>query len=347
MIDTNYTMSLSRLQITLWTVLALSAYLIIFFTRLTGLNDVQKLASNDPLVAQCAQRLTQPQVQSQTQIPITTTQKIDMPIAVETCGGGALQIVFPEALLLAMGISLASFAGSTLVDSNKQKEGKFLTSMKQAVDDAAKALEEAKAEQAKADKELNALKQENASDWGKKISEAKEKLKTASAQAAKDKLEDEIADLEMQKQTAVEQAQKVWDAAQKKVNAAKEALDAVTKKQQEIELQSSGSLFKNTGDTPREAAQKAKFSDLFQGVEVGNHNFIDMSRVQMFFFTMVIIIAYAAQVNTLLHDPAALRHPLGVTLPPFSESMNILLGFSHSAYLAIKNVDHTTGQTDK
>src|SRR5262245_21723061 len=78
LIDTRNKMSLSRLQITLWTILVLSAYLMVAFPRIEAM------------------------------VRGTLTQK------------QALEIVFPEELLLAMGISAASFAGANLINNNKK-----------------------------------------------------------------------------------------------------------------------------------------------------------------------------------------------------------------------------------
>ena len=47
----------------------------------------------------------------------------------------------------------------------------------------------------------------------------------------------------------------------------------------------------------------------------------------------------------LLADLTILRHPLGVEFPPFSNSLNTLLGISHSGYLAVKTVDQTKTQS--
>lgn len=87
---------------------------------------------------------------------------------------------------------------------------------------------------------------------------------------------------------------------------------------------------------------QAQWVDLFRGEEIGNYRLIDMSKVQMFFFTVMIILAYGASVIALLYSGSSvLRNPLGVEYPSFSNSLNALLGFSHGAYLSVKTVDHT------
>jgi hypothetical protein len=90
-----------------------------------------------------------------------------------------------------------------------------------------------------------------------------------------------------------------------------------------------GTLYAN------KSMQDASFSDIFQGDEVGNTSFIDVAKVQMFFFTMVTLVGYGAAVFHLLRgtDHSA--------MPAVSEGMIALLGISHAGYLASKVSDHT------
>ncbi len=327
LIDSNYTMSLSRLQITLWTVLALSAYLIIFLTRLGGLSDFESLKAKNPpdaLIAECAQRLDKPIAQ----------------LTAEACGSGALQIIFPPELILAMGISLTSFAGSSLIDSKKQKEHRFILTTTNAVESAKTALKNAEAH--KADLQRKSEDKKAILD-GYKDEREKIRKQLAAATAAPDlaKLQadiDEKDDLIAGAQEEYDNVIKVLTDAEEKRKGAEQQLQQALDQQQKAQAQSAGLLYKNT------EAKQASLMDLFAGVEIGNHGIIDMSRVQMFFFTIIVVLAYAVQINALLQEPAALRHPLGISFPTFSESLNVLLGVSHGTYLSVKTVDHTTTQ---
>ncbi len=84
----------------------------------------------------------------------------------------------------------------------------------------------------------------------------------------------------------------------------------------------------------------ASFADLFEGDEVGNTAYVDLAKVQMFYFTVILGAAYVA---TLLPLFAKLRtDPSSVNeLPALSEGMVALLGISHAGFLASKGVDHT------
>lgn len=88
----------------------------------------------------------------------------------------------------------------------------------------------------------------------------------------------------------------------------------------------------------------ARFTDLFQGDEVGNTTHVDLSKVQMFLFTVVAIFAFAAMITKGLRhlpaDPAKMAEALK-QLPLLPEGLVALLGISHAGYLANKAVDHT------
>ena len=83
---------------------------------------------------------------------------------------------------------------------------------------------------------------------------------------------------------------------------------------------------------------EAKFSEMFMGDEVGNENVIDMAKVQMFFFTILIVFSYAVMLMVLLltQEPAVISE-----FPGLSEGTVALLGISSGGYLANKTTDKT------
>src|SRR5262245_32716657 len=97
LINPQFKMSLARLQIVLWTLLVLSAYITIAIHRLSA-----ELTMDATTIAECTQTLGR------------------APAAAEECGGGAINITFPPELLVAMGISAASFAGASVIQSTKK-----------------------------------------------------------------------------------------------------------------------------------------------------------------------------------------------------------------------------------
>lgn len=91
-----------------------------------------------------------------------------------------------------------------------------------------------------------------------------------------------------------------------------------------------GIVFVNKQDTD------AKFSDMFEGDEAGNEGHVDMSKVQMFFFTIISALSYVVLLFKILDTSAP------TSLPFLSEGLIALLTISHGAYLANKTVNHTS-----
>jgi hypothetical protein len=92
-----------------------------------------------------------------------------------------------------------------------------------------------------------------------------------------------------------------------------------------------GIVFVNRSD------KEARFSDIFEGDEIGNERHVDMSKVQMFFFTIIAALGYVVMLFSAL-VPTTPPDSLPI-LPP---GLIALLGISHGAYLANKTVNHTS-----
>ena len=81
--------------------------------------------------------------------------------------------------------------------------------------------------------------------------------------------------------------------------------------------------------------RQARWSDLFRGEETANAAQLDLGKIQMFYFTIVLLIAYAVALG---EDLASLS--IVTTFPELSEGMIALLGISHAGYLTHKAVPH-------
>jgi hypothetical protein len=280
LIDSRNKVSLSRLQITLWTVLVLSTYLTVALPRVTAM-----VGANPSLNA-----------------------------------AQALDIRFPDELIVAMGISAVSFAGSSLIKSNKK--GKQIKVDARLSPDAAQARRDQAADALKGAEAtlLDAVKTEGSRKSD--LEQAREALKKGNATQAKvDMVE-----------TLYNAALIDKDQATKDRDAKKKALDAADDDLADI-LATQGLLHKNADPS------EARWVDLFRGEEISNFKLVDMSKVQMLFFTVVIIAAYAAAISSLLRDLNVLRASAFVAFPGFSESLNFLLGISHGTYLSVKTID--------
>lgn len=91
-----------------------------------------------------------------------------------------------------------------------------------------------------------------------------------------------------------------------------------------------GIAFRNSNDTD------AKFTDMFEGDEVGNEKYVDMSKVQMFFFTIISALSYI-----ILLFKEFLGNIILDSLPTLPEGLIAILTISHGAYLSYKIVNHT------
>lgn len=89
--------------------------------------------------------------------------------------------------------------------------------------------------------------------------------------------------------------------------------------------------------------ENSQFMDMFEGDEIGNTAYIDMAKVQMFFFTVISALAYYIMVlqMTLGEAPANIDK-----LPLVPAGLLWILGISHAGYLGSKGVDHTLKATD-
>lgn len=101
-----------------------------------------------------------------------------------------------------------------------------------------------------------------------------------------------------------------------------------------IKRNAEGLLYKNP------SVDDASFTDLFEGNEVGNAAHVDLGKVQMFFVTLAVGVAYVAGIWDILSTEAI--YGADFTFPAVSTGMVGLLGISNAGYLAGKGVDHTS-----
>jgi len=76
---------------------------------------------------------------------------------------------------------------------------------------------------------------------------------------------------------------------------------------------------------------EASFADLFMGENVDNFTLLDIGKLQMFFFTVLTVLAYGSAIAQSLHAPE-----LPVSLPDVGSGILPLLGISHAGYLMSK-----------
>lgn len=96
-----------------------------------------------------------------------------------------------------------------------------------------------------------------------------------------------------------------------------------------------GSLYANP------SMDDASLSDMFEGDEIGNAAYLDLAKVQMFFFNIIVALSYIAlllsgTMQKLASDPGNVSG-----LPLLSKGMIALLGISHAGHLMGKTMDRT------
>jgi hypothetical protein len=225
-----------------------------------------------------------------------------------------LEIAIDPQLWALIGISLTSLVGTSLISSTKINKNPADTE----VDKTAKALV--------ANNNLPAMETSTEAAAARaaanvKATEASTAAKTAAAKPA----------------DAPEAATAATAAAAAKAASAAAAAAAVDDVGNVIKQNNLGTLYANPSITD------ASFSDMFEGDEVGNAAYIDLAKVQMFFFTIIVALSYVVQLSGTMWD-LAIHAETVKELPHLSNGMIALLGVSHAGLLAGKSVDRTKTQ---
>jgi hypothetical protein len=412
-IDSRYKISLSRFQIVLWTVLVLSAYLAIALPRSLGggldavtaemvdqcVRDVggsgveaaeEQVAAAEENLALAEANLAVVTEAADASDERTATAEENVAAAeenlaaaeaelaaaqeaTEECVPQPLKITFPPELIMALGISAASFAGASLVQSTKKdkkvkkvradiealkariEEAKEQVAARRVgVDEARGGLQVVRAQAADVSRLPAALERKKEAEKrvadAKAVVEAAPEAERAAAETALNEAQDALATVEEEVQR-LQLARAVYEEHRDEVNEkladAQEKLGAAEQEQVELERelgaaeQDADLIDRNTN------VSQASWLDIFRGEEVGNRDMIDLGKVQMFLFTIVVVFSYAVLLWSLLGESSTLRHPLAMNLPAFSASMNTLLTISHAGYLTTKAVRSTPDEVSE
>lgn len=87
----------------------------------------------------------------------------------------------------------------------------------------------------------------------------------------------------------------------------------------------------------------SRFSDLFRGEEVGDRDHLDLGKVQMFLFTVVLVLAYGLAVAEMFDDTTGAF----TSLPAIDDGVVTLLAISHAGYLTRKALPITVPAENK
>jgi hypothetical protein len=111
-------------------------------------------------------------------------------------------------------------------------------------------------------------------------------------------------------------------------NSVEKASTLLKEDQQTIQDNSQGRLYANSSPLD------ARFTDIFQGDEIGNTAYIDPAKLQMFFFSLIVAGSFAYQMFASFRGGATT-----LAMPVLSDGMVALLGISHAGYLGSKTVN--------
>ncbi|HML05748.1 MAG TPA: hypothetical protein VK426_08250 [Methanobacterium sp.] len=88
----------------------------------------------------------------------------------------------------------------------------------------------------------------------------------------------------------------------------------------------------------RNSSDNASFYDIFTGDEIADCSYVNLAKVQMFFFTILIGVVYCVLLLDLMIKPG---NPVITGFPPLSDGLIALLAISHGGYLTEKAVPST------
>lgn len=318
LIDWRNKISLARFQIAIWTVLVLATFLTIGFYRTTVQLDAITFENYRNQIGYVDELI---KVEIGEICDVKTNNQGEV-ISIANCRqGNALDIYFPEDLLILMGISMASFAGASIIKGRKKTSSVSLTISPDDIMVKKAELSRAKLIRNVANEDLDQLAQAE-NEAKQKYDEAKE---SGDTQAEADTLS--LLETATNKK---EEAVIIFNAAKNKVDDIHAELITLMEEQEDYE----GLIHKNSSPS------EARWSDLFVKEEK-NHQTVDFGKVQMFIFTIAIVFAYTVLIYQLLTNFEILNNPLGVALPMLSSSMIFLLGISQAGYLIVKAAPQT------
>lgn len=85
------------------------------------------------------------------------------------------------------------------------------------------------------------------------------------------------------------------------------------------------------------SVEDAQMADMFKGEEKVNFTLLDLGKVQMFFFTIVLALAYSVAIGTIFLETSVRIYKF----PDLDPAMITLLGISHAGYLTNKAISRS------
>lgn len=366
LIDLRHKISLSRLQLVLWTVVVLSAWATFALHRAIPVVQGRLLASSVLPAEELATLLAgnnPPADADNARAAAMLEQLIGEPVAVPgseavaTAASSrydALDIRIPTEVLAALGISLASLAGASAIKTNRATttEGRSveiveakreklrgqvarvetMASRSQALASQSQALES----QSQALESQSQRLESRLENMGSPLEDAGADPQVAVARAATQAQWAETQTALAQSRAAEAQAQAELAELRARLQAAEGTAVKAAERAAHLEAaqdQAVGDLHANP------SIQDARWSDMLRGDTIANFELPDLGKIQMFLFTAILVFTYAVLLWSTMTMPAmpqALQLSPWISLPGFSDSLALTLGLSNGGYLATK-----------
>jgi hypothetical protein len=324
LIDLRRKISLSRLQLVIWTVVVLSAWATLALHRTIPVLEGRLLNAGADLVGATAALLAGENTPTPAQVARATAMVEQVTGETTETAAGAeesrpaynpLDIDFPAELLVALGISVVSLAGASAIKTN------------QAVNE---------------DGAANQIVEERVERVAGRVSDRQREL--ASLESMRDGTLESISGIGLESMDtdpqAAAAAQREAEATVARLEARIKALEATTERAASQLETIAAAKEQAVGELhARLNLADARWSDMLRGDTIANFQFADLGKIQMFFFTVILVFSYAALLWSIMSMPLApqlLQIVPAMTLPPFSESLVILLGLSQAGYLTTK-----------
>jgi hypothetical protein len=331
LIDARNKISLSRLQLILWTVVILSAWVTLALHRVIPVIQGRLFATDTQLVQEVAGLLAGGEEPGEADVrrAAAVLEQItgaDVTIPAEDGTDEAapavlydpLAIGLPQEVLLALGISITSLAGAGLIKTNQatNDEGR---AQEVALERTRSALERASID--------NTALEKAQGEYQDTLESLAPALSLESLDVDPQARADALAAAELDPAAAAKKKEvRVAEAAARQTQTrAEELVDA--------QMNAVGELHANP------SIADARWSDMMRGDTVANFQFADLGKIQMFFFTVILVFTYAALIWSIMSMPQAgqvLQLVPSMSLPAFSESLVLTLALSHGGYLATK-----------
>jgi hypothetical protein len=316
LIDMRNKVSLSRLQLVMWTVIVLSAWVTLALHRVIPVLQGQLSTSADvtTTIAGLLANGGEPGEAETARATAVLRQLTGQEPEAISPVYSPLDIDLPQEVLVALGVSIASLAGAGAIKSNRaaNEDGRATQILENRVDRALEAAASAGAQVTTLESARDALESMGGPEaLGDPAAEERARLAEA-----------RLAELEPRLRAAEAAAQRAEARAQ-----------AQAVRLAEVQAEAMGELHANTG------ALEARWSDMVRGDTVANFDFADLSKVQMLLTTIIIVLSYAALVWSIMSMPAAgpvLQAVPSLTLPTFSDGAALALTLSNGGYLAGK-----------